>query len=235
MTLELLLEIQAHDTEIDRIEYLRKTLPELEELATAQNTRSAHIATQEEIQIRRDTIAKKQGEIEAEVKTVRQRRDSENERLYSGTVTAHKDLVAIQEELDMLAQRQNDLEDLILEQMELAEPVDAELEQVTAEITAVDITIEEIKTRIGIAEAELDTEIAKERSAREAIEINVSPELIEVYERARKAGGGLGVARLAQKRCMGCRVELPSVKLQELRDSDEGQIIYHDCGRILIP
>lgn len=234
MTLELLLTIQSHDSEIDRIRYESTALPELEELAEFEGVRQGHIGKAQVLQERRDAIGAAQKKIESEVQTVRKRRESESERLYSGTVTAHKDLVAIQEELDMLKERQNGLEDLVLEQMELAEPVDDEIDAVNRDITACDIQIEEVKTRIAAARSELDVQIEEQQAKRETVASEVSEELLGIYEKARKAGGGLGVARLAQRRCMGCRIEIPAVKLQALRSADEGEIIYHDCGRILV-
>lgn len=234
MTLELLLQIQQHDTEIDRSEYLRKTLPELEELEVNKKHHEELAAKRAELLSARGAVSDEQKRLEAEVKSVSDRRKSENERLYSGTVTAHKDLVAIQEELDMLAERQDSIEELVLEQMLLAEPIDVEIAEVDAAVEKLDIAKEEILTRVAERNSEIDDEIALEAQKKAEIVGQVSDELLEIYEKTRKERGGLAVVELKQKRCMGCRLELPAVQYESVRAEPADAVIYHDCGRILV-
>ena len=56
------------------------------------------------------------------------------------------------------------------------------------------------------------------------------------YERRRAHFGGVAVARLEDRRCGGCHLDLSTVEVAAVRATPEGE--YTDCpqcGRMLIP
>ena len=67
-----------------------------------------------------------------------------------GTVTAAKELQAIQDEIESLRRRQATLEDEILELMEQIEPLDAELAELGARRTELAATAESVRERITV-------------------------------------------------------------------------------------
>ncbi len=70
---------------------------------------------------------------EDEAATVEEKAVEVDRMLYGGTITAAKELEAYQADLAMLKERQSSLEDVALEQMERAEPLEAELAKRRAE------------------------------------------------------------------------------------------------------
>jgi len=60
-------------------------------------------------------------------------------------------------------------------------------------------------------------------------------DLLSLYERVRAASGGVGAARLYQRRCEGCRLELNATERGRIRAApDDAVIRCEECGRILV-
>ena len=51
----------------------------------------------------------------------------------------------------------------------------------------------------------------------------------------RQNAGGVGAARLYQRRCEGCRLELPPSDINRIRAAAENEVVRcEECGRILV-
>src|SRR5690606_19151813 len=98
--LDALLDLQAHDTKADQHKHRRANLPERAELASAERDLAAVDAEIARITAERDVLVREQKRIEAEAETVESKARTEDARLYSGTVTAAKELQAIQDEIE---------------------------------------------------------------------------------------------------------------------------------------
>ena len=116
-----LLQLQAHDSAIDRLDHRRASLPEdarLAELADA-------LAAVDQLTAERDgtlaTVQRDQSRLEHEIDMVTTKARNEEARAVSGKVTSPKELTAIQEEVAGLKRRQATLEDELLELMEQRE------------------------------------------------------------------------------------------------------------------
>lgn len=235
MTLAQLLVVQAHDSAIDRLRHQRTTLPEFQALADCDEERDHLDAQRAEIAERRHALAREQKRHEDEVAIIEDRREKENERLYSGTVTAHKDLQAIQAELAVLAERQEGIEDQVLELMESIEPVDAELAAVDAKLADVAERRGKVEESLADSQAAIDTEIDTETAARQTAVGEVSDDLVAEYERCRTDLGGVGIARLNGKTCEGCHLQLSAVDFDRVRKVPESDVVHcPECERMLV-
>ena len=235
MTLAQLLVVQAHDSAIDRLRHQRTTLPEFQALADCDEERT-HLETQRaEVDERRHALAREQKRHEDEVAIIVDRRDKENERLYSGAVTAHKDLQAIQAELAVLAERQEGIEDQVLELMESIEPIDAELADFDAKLADVADRKANVEASLADSQAAIDAEIETETSARSEAIDGVDQALVTEYERCRADLGGVGIARLNHKTCEGCHLQLAAVDYDRVR-KESADVVLHcpECERILV-
>lgn len=229
-----LLDVQAHDTRLAQIAHRRRTLPqhaELEELA-----KQARVRADELIAARTEAgdVARELTKAEADVEQVRQRAARDRARLDSGQGSA-KDLQALQHEVETLAARQAVLEDAELEVMERLEQAEAavtRLESAEAELVA---RTAEVTARRDAELAALDDEAVTEQRARDDAAAGVPADLLALYEKIRVANGGVGAARLSQRRCEGCRLELNATDLNALRAAaDDAVIRCEECGRILV-
>ena len=63
----------------------------------------------------------------------------------------------------------------------------------------------------------------------------VPADLLKLYDKLRSQQGGVGAARLYQKRCEGCRLELNITELNEVRAAPAGTVVRcENCRRILV-
>ena len=141
----------------------------------------------------------------------------------------------MQGEIDSIRERVSSLEDGALEAMDEREPLDAEVEGYDAQLVALDELAAELAQRITTAEADVDTELAAEQTARAQLAEQVPPDLAKTYEQLRARLGGVGAARLDGNRCSGCHLTLPATELDRIRHADAGALVYcEQCGRILV-
>jgi uncharacterized protein len=230
-----LLELQTHDSAIDRLNHQRASLPEharLEQLATNLAAIDQLIA---ERQGELATVSREQSRLEDEVEMVRSKAQSEEARAISGRVTSPKELTSIQEEVASLQRRQGALEDDLLERMERRETLDAELAELSSRREGVTGEQAEVSTARDEALADIDRELEVQRSARKLLQPRVSEQLLKLYEQIRARQGGIGVGALVGNTCQGCRTVLSRVDVNALRALPPERVKRCEhCRRILV-
>ena len=229
-----LLDVQAHDTRLAQLAHRRRTLPEHAELERLGRRRRA---LADELVVARTAASDLRRELakaEADVEQVRSRVVRNEARLDAGRGSA-KDLQALQHELGTLGERQSVLEDAELEVMQRLETAEAGGGELEKQLVGVDAEIGAVEGRRDATLAAIDTEAATEQSARAAAAAGVPAELLALYEKIRNASGGVGAARLYQRRCEGCRLELTPTDLGRFRSAGEDAVLRcEECGRILV-
>ncbi|HEV7195753.1 MAG TPA: C4-type zinc ribbon domain-containing protein [Pedococcus sp.] len=171
---------------------------------------------------------------ESDVQLVRDRSARDQARLDSGTGTA-KDLQALQHELESLARRQSELEDVELEVMERAEDAESAATQLTAERDTLATQIDEATAERDRTLRELDAEATSVAAPRPDIVAGVGEDLVALYEKIRAHSGGLGAAPLRQRRCGGCQLELNNVEVNRIKAAPADEVLRcEECRRILI-
>ena len=229
-----LLDVQDLDTRLAQIAHRLRTLPEHLEVERLQarladTVNRLALARAEAGDIGRELI-----KAEADVEQVRQRAARDRARLDSGQGSA-KDLTALQHELRTLAERQGVLEDVELAVMERQEAAQARVDGIGVEQEGLQTEIEQVSARRDLQAASLQEESAKLSTDREQAAAGIPADLIELYERVRAASGGVGAARLYQRRCEGCRLELNATERGRIRAApDDAVIRCEECGRILV-
>jgi uncharacterized protein len=230
-----LLQLQAHDSAIDRLDHRRGSLPEdarLAELADA-------LAAVDQLTAERDgtmaTVQRDQSRLEHEVDTVATKARNEDARAVSGKVTSPKELTAIQEEVAGLKRRQATLEDDLLELMEQRETLEAELTELATRRDAFTADQAEVTKARDAALAEIDRELDGERTARDQVVPEVGEQLRALYDQIRSRQGGIGAAALVGNTCQGCRVSISPVELAAIRKLPPEEVKRcENCRRILV-
>jgi uncharacterized protein len=230
-----LLQLQAHDSAIDRLDHRRGSLPEdarLAELADA-------LAAVDQLTAERDgtlaTVQRDQSRLEHEVDTVTTKARNEDARAVSGKVTSPKELTAIQEEVAGLKRRQATLEDELLELMEQRETLEAELTELATRRDAFTADQAEVTKARDAALAEIDRELDGERTARDQVVPEVGEQLRALYDQIRSRQGGIGAAALVGNTCQGCRVSISPVELAAIRKLPPEEVKRcENCRRILV-
>lgn len=228
-----LLDVQEYDTRLAQLAHKRRSLPELTEIQQQEHEErrlndEAVVARTAAGDLKR-SVAK----AEADVQQVRTRMTRDQARLESGQGSA-KDLQGLQHELETLARRQGVLEDEELEVMELLESAEVTVAGVEGELDKVRQQLIGLRARVEEQVAEIDAEVAQVNRTRADSAAGVPKALLDLYEKVRERTG-LGAAKLFQRRCEGCRLQLTAQEIGQLRSAPEDTVFRHEeCGRILV-
>jgi hypothetical protein len=137
--------------------------------------------------------------------------------------------------LESLKRRQRDLEDLVIEQMELAEPIDAELAELAADTATTTTELAEATAILDDVAGHLTGDLAELESQESAARATLPDDVLAAYDASRKRLGGVAVARLKGNRCEGCHLMIPSAEAEALRRSPADALITcPECERILV-
>jgi predicted nucleic acid-binding Zn-ribbon protein len=205
-----LLEVQAIDTALARLEHKLRTLPETAELEGMARELAGLEDERVRAQMAVDDVARDVSRMEKDVEQVRSRADRDRARLDAGTGPA-RELEALQQEL---AQRALDV---VAERLTERRQTRAELEQRHATLVR------------GI-----DADRAFRRQGRVPLVADLPADLMELYEKIR-ASTGMGAALLRAGRCEGCRLELSGSERSRVRATDADEVVRcEECRRILV-
>ncbi|MEV0371977.1 C4-type zinc ribbon domain-containing protein [Streptomyces sp. NPDC050636] len=230
-----LLDVQALDVRLTQLAHKRKNLPELAELQTLE----ADLTQQRDLLVAAQTeesdTAREQTKAEQDVDQVRQRAARDQKRLDSGAVTSPKDLENLQRELTSLAKRQGDLEDIVLEVMERREAAQERAAELGERVSSIQAKVDDAVARRDAAFAEIDAEAATATKERALTVADIPADLLKLYDKIRVREGGVGAARLFQRRCEGCRLELNITELNDVRAAAADTVVRcENCTRILV-
>ncbi|MET9362478.1 C4-type zinc ribbon domain-containing protein [Streptomyces sp. NPDC006632] len=230
-----LLDVQALDVRLSQLAHKRTSLPEHAEIDSLTKDltqlRDLLVASQTE----ESDTAREQTKAEQDVDQVRQRAVRDQQRLDSGAVSSSKDLESLQREIVSLAKRQGDLEDVVLEVMERREAAQERAAELTERVSSVQAKTDDATTRRDTALAGLDAEIASVTKEREVVAGSVPADLLKLYDKLRAQQGGVGAARLYQRRCEGCRLELNITEVNEVKAAAPDAVLRcENCRRILV-
>ncbi|MFD5097920.1 zinc ribbon domain-containing protein [Streptomyces albidochromogenes] len=230
-----LLDVQALDLRLSQLAHRRTSLPEHAELESLTKDlaqlRDLLVAAQTE----ESDTTREQTKAEQDVDQVRQRATRDQQRLDSGAVSSPKDLENLQRELVSLAKRQGDLEDVVLEVMERRESIQERVAELTERVSSVQAKADDATARRDAAFEQIDGEVATVTKEREVASATIPADLLKLYEKLRLQSGGVGAARLYQRRCEGCQLELNITEVNEVRAAAPDAVVRcENCRRILV-
>lgn len=174
-----------------------------------------------------------QRKADADVDLVRQR--SEKDRTLLDTINDAKQLSNLQHELESLARRQSELEDVELEVMERLEEAQKAHVALRAQRETLDADLAEARTARDNALADLADDEKVALAARAAAAEGIPDDVMKLYDKLRADHGGIGAAALHRGRCEGCRIELTPVDIDRIRQAPPAEVIRcEECRRILV-
>jgi uncharacterized protein len=230
-----LLELQAHDSAVDRLNHRRGSLPEDVRLAELAGALGAVDQLNAEREGSLATVKREQARLEDEVDMVTRKAASEEQRAASGRVNSPKELTAIQEEVAALKRRQTTLEDDLLERMERREGLEAELAELAGRRQSIAAEQTEVTKARDAALVVIDRDLEAERAVRAELVPRIEPELLKLYDQIRARQGGVGAAALVGTTCEGCHMALSPVELGAVRKLPPERVKRcESCRRILV-
>jgi predicted nucleic acid-binding Zn-ribbon protein len=228
-----LLDLAEVDTELNRIDHRRRTLPELAEIIERENVertkRDKVVAVQTTLSdLNREAIRQ-----ETDIEAVRSREDRDRKLLKEGNVGARQ-VADLEHELETLSRRQSALEDDLLELMERREAVEQDVAHARSELDAAEQALADSRLRRDEALADLEVKQARRTEERQKLVPTFPAELLALYDRLLKQKG-TGAALLRARKCGACRLELDRNAIAHIRDTDPAEVVRCDeCGVILI-
>ncbi len=232
---EQLLALQEADTAVRQMNHRRDHLPEREELISVETDLSKVEVLTNAIESEKAPHARDQKRIDDEIAALEEKSAKDNKALYSGAITDSKELQNLQKEIDSLAQRNEDLENELLEVMMVLEESDGQLHEVGVKQTELEGRRTELLAAIELAESELDIDIKNEKAGIENIRATLNEEIIARYDKVAAKSGGLAIVTLIDgNTCSGCRYPLPSVEIDGLRRAVDLHPCSH-CKRLFVP
>jgi predicted nucleic acid-binding Zn-ribbon protein len=230
-----LLDVQALDTRIDQLAHRRETLPEHAALAEVETTVSTLRDQIVGAETEASDVARELNKAEGDVEQVRTRAARDQQRLDAGQVNSPKELEGLSHEIATLAKRQSDLEDIVLDVMERLESLQSLQSELTRQKAAAEAKVAELTASRATKTGEIDNETETLRAQRDTQAGSVDADLVLLYEKIRAQSAGVGAAELRQRRCTGCRLELNTVEINDLRTADDDEVMRcEECRRILI-
>lgn len=176
-----------------------------------------------------------QRKADADVEQVRDRSKRDQDLLDSGSIGDPKQLQSLQSEIESLARRQSDLEDVELEIMERVDGARKAVEVLTAQREERVAEVAELEALVTSQLAEIKAEEVSVLTERAEVTSGLPEDLLSLYDKIRADHGGLGAAPLYRGRCEGCRLELPPTDIANFRDAAPDEVLRcEECRRILV-
>lgn len=230
-----LLDVQACDTRLSQLQHRIDTLPESSELeqirARVERLRKEIIAAETIV----SDLERERLKADADVDLVRERSRKDRELLDSGSINDPKQLQSLESEIESLAKRQSDLEDVELEIMERLEGAQAAVVQLTGDRETAEAEQQRLTEVVAAVQTEVDSERSAVQADRADLLTRIPAELAALYDKARGAHSGVGAARLHRGRCEGCRLELSPTEISEIRAAAEDEVLRcEECRCILV-
>lgn len=228
-----LLDVQALDQRLAKLAHQRRSHPSLAALAEvtarAEDLDRARVDAETAVRDARRAVAK----AETDVEQVRTRAERNRARLESGAGSA-KDLQALGHELESLAKRQGDLEEVELEAMEALETAQGDLDAITTQRAALGEQISQLQSERDAAFAEIDAEKATVETQRAAAVGPLDTALVSLYERIRERSGGLGVLRLRGATTDPLQISLSLTEIAAIEAAPADEIVRSEDGYIIV-
>jgi len=228
-----LLDLQAADLAIDRLEARRRALEGGGELAAARAAADAAEGELGELRLQLDALDRDASRLEHEIDTIAQKAAAEERRMYDGTVANAKELESMRHEVENLRRRATDREDELLALMERREAVEKEAAAAEGRSSELRATAERIGGEAVEELATVERDLATRRAERDTIAAGIDAELLDLYEDLRRQKKGVGAAALIDGVCQGCHEQLSAVELDRLKRTD-GVKRCEYCRRILV-
>jgi len=227
--------VQDNDTRLTQLAHRAATLPDSQRLADVE-TRLARV--RDEV-VAAETILSdletEQTRADHDVEQVRERMRRDRDLLDNGSIGEAKQLQSIQAELDSLARRQSDLEDIELEIMERVEGARAAVVQLTEERDALASERDTLAASVHEQLAAIDAERRMVVEQRGVVAADIPADLLGLYDKIRADQGGVGAAPLHRGSCQGCHLTIPPTEIDEIRAAAPDEVVRcEECRRILV-
>ena len=227
--------IQRLDTETEQLEHRRATLPQRRDLGAARAQRSELQHQIDTVGLLRIEVMTRQKRLEDEAAIIQAKADLDDNRLYSGEVTAIRDLQALQDEIVGLRSRQGELEDRAIEALLEADELSEKAASLDEQRTRGDERVTVLEAELASAEAGIAEQLAALSSERSEAAARVDDRVLAQYEGLRETFGPSTAVPFDPASGCGCPHQMPAVEVARIKRCDEGAVLdCAECGRLVL-
>jgi predicted nucleic acid-binding Zn-ribbon protein len=224
-----LYQLQTLDSEIDKIDR------ELAEIAAKLGESDALKQAGATAETAQENLHKSHAvmqDLDLEVKSLANKIENQEKKLYSGTVLNAKEAANLQDEVASLKRWYAEREESLLEVMMAVEEAEETLTQVRSELSDLKTIWADEQKQLQETQQSLETKQSELDERRPTIAHGIDHNVLDIYERLRPQKAGRAVAVVKNKVCQGCGMTPSNSKLQQARAGTE--LTYCGvCGRIL--
>lgn len=213
------------DRAVARLSEIEEGLKETEELTLAREEK-------DEKEQAAELLRARQKELEWQVEEVRSKASEVETKLYGGTVRNPKELSDLDADLKALRAQTGRREDALLSLLVEIDEAEGNSRSAGDKYAEVNGAFEALAGHLMDEKAKLEPEAEELRTRRAEAASRIDRSALRLYELLRERKGGLGVSRVEQGMCQGCRISLPAAVLQKAR-AGGGVVQCVSCERIL--
>lgn len=226
-----LLDLQAVDTDLDRLLDERSSLPALADYKSTHEALQVVQKRVAELQVESENLRLAVDKAEGELKLIEHKIDQETKRLYGGSIGA-KEAVNYQREIEALDNRRGDKETEVLELMDQREQIDSRLVEATSETDRLAERKAALEAKVSELWREIDGHIARKEARKAEIAPLIDPDILTTYDDIRAGHEGVAVGRLDHGVCSACHLTLSPAELAQVAKEQLPRCIH--CGRIVV-
>ena len=178
-------------------------------------------------------LKSRQTELEASADDIGAKASAVEGKLYGGTVSNPKELSDYQAELKMFKEHIGRVEDELLATFVEIDRAEADLAQVESFCSTMTETWEEEQGRLQTEKAQVEPEILRLQSERDADSTDLDRAALSLYQTLRDRRAGVAVSNVERGMCSGCRITLPTSSLKKARAAN-ALVQCVSCERILV-
>lgn len=224
-----LFQLQQLDLELERLVAEQQALAStLQANMQLKKLRTEHARMQQELRAGLQT----QKEAEWTLEELNRRLQTQEQRLYSGSITNPKELNTLQQEVQHLRAQQSRQEEMALEVMEAAEALQETMSRSTEALRQAEEEWARSNAQGLLRRDQLETKRQESQTKRTQFAAAIDADLLKRYEALRRTKQGRAISKVEQNSCQWCRVILTPSEMQRVRVSTELQTCSN-CGRIL--
>lgn len=230
-----LLEIQQIDTETEQLQHRRATLLLRQDLSAARAHQRELQGQIDTVGLQRIEVLTRQKRLEDEAAIIQAKADVDDNRLYSGEITAIRDLQALQDEIAGLRSRQGVLEDRAIEALMEAEELSEQADSLAAQRADSDERGTVLQAELASAESEIDELVAELAVARAEVAARAEASAVATYEHLRETFGPSTAVAFDPSTGCGCPHQMPAVEVSRIKRCAEGEVLdCAECGRLVL-
>ena len=232
-TLRQLLDLQAEDSAIARLQERKSSLPEAHRLAEVSDLLAELEADLEIARKQNDEIGREQSRLEGAIELIDQKLAREEQRMMSGKVANPKELSSLQAEVESLKRKRAGEEDQLLEVMMQKDSALATVDKLDAERAQAQREHDELSAAVAKLTGEIEVETTEHEAKRSEVAAALPADLVQLYEKVRATKNGVGAAAMVGGTCQGCHTQLPAVEAERMR-KERGLQRCDNCRRLLV-